>query len=109
MSCFQRKRRTGDFILVFSAATTRSEKTFDMLWSEKAGGTQTQAEVVLYFAEFPAHYIGIRSDQLRDYLQSTGERRIEVAFGVTRDIGCLRGFSPTRLGELTSWNSGLGG
>jgi hypothetical protein len=84
----------------------RSSAVFSMTWQDK--GTDNdfgEPEVVLEFERFPGRYIGIYSDQLHDYLVDSGQRVVPVTFRVTRDLGCLRGFSERRIGDLTTWRS----
>lgn len=96
--------------LVFWAATTESNESFTMRWSESVSSDTVHGrEVVLEFDDFPGNYVGVYSGDLTDYLGSTGRATVEVVFSITRDMGCFRGFHATRVGSLTSWRSSSAG
>lgn len=87
----------------------KSSAVFAMTWQDK--GTDNdfgEPEIVFEFEDFPGHHIGIYSADVRDYLQEAGQRTVPVTFRVTRDLGCLRGFSERRIGDLSTWRSAFG-
>src|SRR5436190_19903565 len=72
----------------------KSEHTFPMTWENKGPNNQhKEAEIVLKFVSYPGHYQGDFSNELASYLVSSSEKEIPVTFEVTRDFGCLRGFT----------------
>ena len=85
---------------VSAALTTESQVEFQMSWGVQPGG-----EIVLGFDDFPGNFLGLYSDEVADYLAATGDARVGVELSVTRDLGCFRGFSQTRIGGLTSWST----
>lgn len=98
---------TGIQIQVFSLAQTQSDEVFTMRWSEKpAMHADMEPEIMFEFEAHPSNYVGFYSTQIRDSLVAAASQRVEVSFRVTRDLGCMRGFNATRIGDLTSWPTG---
>lgn len=93
--------------LASSVATTERTAQRTMTW--EVDSSSAPPEVVLRFAEHPGHFLTIYSSDLADHLRSTASREVHVELEVTRDLGCLRGFHATRIGELTAWGAGPGG
>lgn len=84
----------------------RREVTFAMTWQDRGtNNAHGQPEVVLDFVRFPGNAVGIYSSEVRDYLAASGSDTVPVTFRVTRDLGCLRGFSERRIGTLERWRS----
>ena len=87
----------------------KSSAVFSMTWQDKGTANDFgEPEIVLEFERFPGRYIGIYSSDVHDYLTEAGQRTVPVTFRVTRDLGCLRGFSERRIGDLTTWRSAFG-
>lgn len=87
----------------------KSVHAFDMTWQDKGDRNAfREAEVVLEFERFPGNYVGIYSNQVRDYLKQLAARPVRVTFEVTDDLGCMRGVHETRIGDLASWRSADG-
>lgn len=86
-----------------------SERVFNMVWHDK--GLQNEgkeAEIVLAFAEYPQHQIGIYSNELAAYLKSNRTTDVQVTFEVTSDLGCMKGFDEKKIGALSKWKSAGG-
>ena len=87
----------------------KSLRTYVMTWEDRGAGNEfKQPEIVLTFSEYPAHHIGIYSQQVSEYLRTLASRSVPVTFTVTKDFGCIRGFHESRIGELDRWNSPFG-
>ena len=84
----------------------KSEVVFQMMWTDKGDrNTFAEPEIVLGFVEYPGHYVGHYSRQLKQLLEATGDSIVEVAFETTRDFGCLRGFREVRIANVSLWQS----
>ena len=84
----------------------KSSAVFSMTWQDKGTDNEFgQPEIVLEFERFPGRYIGLYSAEVSDYLHEARQQTVPVTFRVTRDLGCLRGFSERRIGDLTTWRS----
>lgn len=105
-------------LIVYAAISTalwsllfdqKSATVLSMTWQDKGSDNDFgEAEIVLEFERFPGRHIGIYSADLHRYLRESGQRTVPVTFRVTRDLGCLRGFSARRIGDLTAWRSSFG-
>ena len=95
---------------LWQAGTNRkSVREFDMTWQDKGDRNAfREAEVALEFERFPGNRVVIYSNQLRDYLKQATARPLRVTFEVTDDVGCMRGFHPTRIGDLATWRDAGG-
>jgi len=83
--------------------------TFEMRWDDRGSDNDFgRSEIVLEFVRFPGHAVGIYSNEVRDYLETSGAATVPVTFRVTRDLGCLRGFSERRIGSLEHWRAAFG-
>lgn len=72
-----------------------------MTWQERGEGDgQADAEVVLTFADHPSHFVVVRSAKLAAHLRDRASDTVDVAFRVTRDLGCLRGTSVREVAQL---------
>lgn len=77
-------------------------QTFAMSWRESVPDSTGQALVVLEFARFPGNSLSFRSSQLAEDLGHSGSPLVDVTLEVTRDAGCMRGFSVKRIGRVTA-------
>jgi hypothetical protein len=83
-----------------------SERTFNMVWNDKGLENEwKESEIVLQFADYPQHHIGIYSNELAAYLKNNGTADVQVTFEVTSDLGCMRGFDEKKIGALSKWKS----
>jgi hypothetical protein len=77
-----------------------------MSWAIKGSENQwKEPEVILTFAGHPGQFVGHFSTDLAEYLTRSGKNPVDVTFDLSYDFGCFRGFTPTRIGELTQWKS----
>lgn len=87
----------------------RSPEVHAMKWSVSSSQDESKdaqrVSVSFHFKTHPGHFIEIDSVQLRDYLNQEGKDSVDVRFEVIRDFGCMRGFSWTHVGKLSSWDS----
>jgi hypothetical protein len=81
--------------------------THDMQWSyrEPAAEYPGADHILLTFADYPGHHIGIYSKDLADYLERLPSNDVQVTFEVVLDFGSTRGFSELQIGELRQWDS----
>jgi len=87
----------------------KSLREFDMTWQDKGNRNASgEAEVVLEFDRFPGNYVGIYSNQVRDYLNQLTARPVRVMVEATDDLGCMRGFHAVDVGGLRAWRSADG-
>ena len=80
-----------------------------MTWTIKQSDNQwKQREVVFEFVNHPGQVVGMYSDDVADYLNHIRANPIDVSFRITSDLGCVRGFDATRIGNLENWRSASG-
>jgi hypothetical protein len=76
-------------------------QTFAMTWRASVPDSTGQALVVLEFARFPGNTLSFRSSRLAEELRRSGGPQVDVTLEVTRDVGCVRGFSVKRIARVT--------
>ena len=83
----------------------QSRRTLLATW-EVTGRRDTggEPEVVLTLRDHPGVVIGIYSADVAAYLRQV-EPPIDLDLRVTADLGCTRGVSTIRIGELSTWRS----
>jgi hypothetical protein len=87
----------------------QADRIFTMVWADKGLENEwRESEIVLQFADYPQHSIGIYSNELAAYLKSNGATAVQVTFEVTSDLGCMRGFHQKQIGALSTWKSAGG-
>jgi hypothetical protein len=106
---------TAAVVLLYAAVTAaawqlffdrKSEVEFEMTWDDRGdANSYSEPEIVLSFAQFPGHSVGIYSRQLKQLLESRGHSMIRVAFETASDFGCPRGYRAVRIDGVTSWQS----
>ena len=90
-------------------------KTFDMIWTygESAKEWPDAKNIILTFADYPTHKLGIYSPDLGNYLESLKSDHVKVVFEYTYDtsLGKMVGYHAIQIGELKGWRdySGYGG
>lgn len=82
-------------------------REFRMTWriNEHPLGGRKQAEVLLFFADYPGSCVGEYSDELAAHLRDMGDDEVKVQFEVTSDYGKVRGFHMTEVAGLRRWAS----
>ena len=93
----------GAYILVqvaLLALTQRESREIFLMQSSAARTSGLPAEVRLAFREEPGSFIGIRSPELAAYLDTSSASEVPAEFTVSRDLGCVRGFTPVRVGPV---------
>ena len=103
------------FTLLFTVLLTsvgpfvdqKDTRSYLMTWEviENPDLRTHRSEVLLTFVDYPDHYIGEYSDELAAHLQTIQRDQVEVVFHVTSDYGIVRGFNPSEIAGLTSWDS----
>jgi hypothetical protein len=84
----------------------KSHRTFQMSWIDKGSDNQhKQAEVVLRFADYPRHYVGIFSSELADHLRESRANPVPVTMEISSVFWCVQGHHEEQIGQLTHWNS----
>jgi hypothetical protein len=82
----------------------------EMRWSYSGRqGSRGAREVVLVFVKHPMYYERFFSDDLGEYLESTGSPTVRVRFRVTRDFGKVRGYGIERVGHWPHADQGWSG
>ena len=90
----------------FLAFGRTSREMLEMSWSESGTNAQFhEAEVLLESDQHNDWAIGFVSDELQQYLSKLRQRRVNVTFEITRDLGCARAFRGIQIGALTTWRS----
>ena len=85
--------------------------THRMLWSidKMSKDDNRQQQVRFTFKKFPDEFILVNSNDLEKYFLKQKTKEVDIKFETTSDFGEMKGFSPIKIGELTSWNSDGGG
>ena len=81
--------------------------TREMSWSYGPAAVQCQPgtkHIILRFADYPNHAIGICSRDLAQYLESLPTNKIAVTFELWYDVRRMRGFREVKIGNLTKWD-----
>ena len=99
---------TLGFAAWFALTGVTSVATYGMTWSngDPSRNQAGERHVILRFADFPNHHIGIYSSELAAYLESLPTPSVNVEFEITRDFGFVREYHAVRIGTLTEWQSG---
>ena len=91
-------------------AQARVHRPRVLLMDWRIGPTSTDwplsRHVILTFADFPNHHIGVYSSDLAEYLESQPAARVPVIFELTYDeTGSFESERPIQIGELTTWRA----
>jgi len=105
------------FAVIAGAATVsalllgvESTVEHEMRWSYTGRqGHRGAREVVLVFVKHPMYYERFFSDELGEYLESTGAPTVRVRFRVTRDFGKVRAIGIEQVGQWPHGDRGWAG
>jgi hypothetical protein len=98
------------FVVWFAATGVTSRVSYDMFWSygEPPTNAEGHQHLVFAFQDYPAHYIGIYSNDVSEYLEGLSGREVTVEFEVVRDFGRFRSHRTVKIGTLDHWRAAGG-
>ncbi len=97
----------GRMRFIQSKVFEKKTATFPMRWSYGDAAPQWPGtnHVLLKFADFPNHHIGIYSKDLGEYLEKLGKDTVDVTFEVTYDksLKSIPSYNQVDIGGMTHW------
>lgn len=82
----------------------RSFQTVRMTWEDRgADNDLAKPEIVLRYVGSPRNFVGIYSRDLAGQLATKGRDTVRVVLRITRDLGCLKGFTIQEIEGTTGW------